>query len=167
MPRIHYWELSNYNGGNLIGKWFDLEDVTEAEHSQERAEWLEELTNSTGELCEEWIVGDVEDVPSEYVSEWSISSEFFELEEAVQTSGLDRAVFLAGISLGIPISSIEDAYYGEYRSDTELAEAYIDSTGMLSDVPDSIANYFDYEAFGRDLAMDFSESNGHYFSSDW
>lgn len=57
----------------------------------------------------------------------------------------------------------EDAYAGEWGSDEDFAEEYIESTGLLSDVPDALRNYFDLEAFSRDLMMDHSESGGYYF----
>ena len=35
---------------------------------------------------------------------------------------------------------------------TDVAYQYIEETGMLDGVPDNIRNYFDYEAFGRDMS---------------
>ena len=211
MSKVHYWELSNYNNGVLVGRWFDLDNVTESEHQDEVQEWLDELSEETrGSLeisiedleCEleedeehhkltpaertskimrvaakkaellhfcdyeEVILGDVEDVPSEYVGEWSIDSEFFELQEALENSHLDEEVFKAGIACGIPIESIEDAYHGNYGSDEELAEEYIDS-GCMGDIPDHLANYIDTERLGNDLAHDFIEHDGHYFHANY
>lgn len=57
----------------------------------------------------------------------------------------------------------EDSYSGEWDSDTALAEDYIDSTGLLAEVPDNLRGYFDTAAFTRDLMFDYSESGGHYF----
>lgn len=57
----------------------------------------------------------------------------------------------------------EEAYSGEWDSDTALAEDFIESTGMLAEMPDNLRGYFDTEAFTRDLMFDYSESGGHYF----
>ena len=57
----------------------------------------------------------------------------------------------------------EDRYAGHYDSDRDMAEDYIESTGMLSEMPDNLSMYFDYDAFTRDLMFDYSEHNGHYF----
>ena len=57
----------------------------------------------------------------------------------------------------------EDSYAGEWDSDQALAEDFIESTGMLNDMPDNLRGYFDIEAFAHDLMMDYSESGGHYF----
>ena len=166
MAQVHYWELSNYNAGKLIGKWFDLDGRTHDDHLAELAEWLEELTEETGELCEEWILGDVEDVPSRYVDTYGIDPEFFEYQAAIESSHLDAEVIEAGIELGIPLDKIEDAYYGQFESDEDLAWEHIES-GCMGDIPDHLINYIDMERLGRDLAMDFMEHNGHYFYSNW
>lgn len=78
MARIHYWELSNYNNGRLIGKWFELDGLTHNEHRIDIKEWLNGLTEKTGELCEEYIVGDSEGIPDKYVGEYSIDSDYFD-----------------------------------------------------------------------------------------
>jgi antirestriction protein len=62
------------------------------------------------------------------------------------------------------LTDVEEAYCGEYRNGTEFAEELVDDTGMLSNVPDNIRFYFDYEAFGRDLFMgDYWIEDGHVF----
>ena len=57
----------------------------------------------------------------------------------------------------------EDSYAGEWDSDLALTEDFIESTGMLDNIPDNLRDYFDMEAFARDLMMDYSESEGYYF----
>jgi antirestriction protein len=161
--QVHYWELSNYNSGRLVGRWFDISTCSQEEHQEEINEWLHDLTIVTGELCEEWIVGDTEGVESQYVGEWSIGDGHFDMIEFMQNTHLEAEVIAAGLALGFELDSIEENYYGSFKSEEDLAYEHIDSTGMLSEVPDSIRNYFDYAAFGRDLAMDFSSFNTHYF----
>lgn len=60
-------------------------------------------------------------------------------------------------------SGFEEAYSGEWESDNALAEDFIESTGMLADVPETIQRYFDIGAFARDLMLDYSASSGFYF----
>ena len=57
----------------------------------------------------------------------------------------------------------EDSYAGEWHNDLALAEDYVESTGMINQVPEKLRYYFDTEAFARDLMMDYSELGGHYF----
>lgn len=165
---VTYYELSNYNNGTLLSRTFDLsEGTTKESHYDELNEWLAELTEQTGELCEEWIIADIEGVPSSMYSEWSVDDEFFEFIEFVSDTHLDLEVVEAAMELGIPLDAIEDAYYGQYDSEEELAEEYVESTGMLDSMPENLRFYFDMAAFGQDLAMDFLEHNGHYFHGSW
>ncbi|CSC21846.1 antirestriction protein ArdA [Vibrio cholerae] len=39
---------------------------------------------------------------------------------------------------------------------TAFAEMYAEETGLLSEMPEHLKQYFDYERYGRDLAMDFT-----------
>lgn len=61
------------------------------------------------------------------------------------------------------VSDVEDAYIGQYDSWTDFAEQYADETGMLSEVPENLRWYFDFEKFGHDLSFDHFESDGYYF----
>jgi len=166
---ITFYSLSDYNAGLLIPKTFDLESLTNYDElSEARTKWLEELTatKNDGELREEYIVCDYEGIPSELVGEWDIDRNFGDYLEMVNKHS--ESLVNAALALQIPLDKIEDAYHGEFKSDTDLAYALVDETGMLSEVPESVKNYFDYERFGHDLAMnDYSEFNGHYFHANW
>jgi len=166
---ITYYSLTDYNNAILIPFTIELEGTTYDDHLQEIADNLEAITErlNDGELREEWIVADYDDIPSHYVGEWSLSEEFFEYLDAMESSHMDAEAFNAGVELGIPLDSIEDAYHGEYRTDSDFASEYIDSMGVLSDMPESLIFYFDYELYARDLMMDFNEHGGHYFSSNY
>lgn len=52
-----------------------------------------------------------------------------------------------------------------YDSDQEVAEQWVDEMGGVSQLgKDTIDNYFDYEAYGRDILInDCTESNGYVF----
>lgn len=160
---ITYYELSNYNSGILISKTFDLEGKDHDDHKEEVKQWLEELTESTGQLCEEIIVCDSEGVPSRYVGEWSLDGEFFDYLEALGASYLDAEIFEAGVALGFSLDSIEDRYFGTFGSETELGEYCLENIDDLSSVPEHLVGYINAEAYGRDLAHDYSEFNTHYF----
>lgn len=162
MSRVHYWELKNYNSGRLVGKWFDLDSCqSHEEHLDEIADWLESLgEDENGYKYEEYILASAEDVPDLYVGEYSIDSEFFMFQNAIENSHLDAEVFEAGLEIGIDLDDIEDSYVGYFESDGDFGYDYMESTG---EVPDWAKSYFDYDKFGRDLAMDYSECGGHYF----
>jgi antirestriction protein len=181
MPSITYYELSNYNNGILIPESFELSGCSYDDHLTEIQEWLDNLTESHKEKLEtegkqkeldcfydyeEWIVCDYEDIPDEYVGTWSIDSEFFDYLELVESSHLDNDAIKAGIACGIPLDKIEDAYYGYYESDSDLADDHLES-GCFGDIPKNIHMYIDTERLGRDLAYDFLEDSGHYFHANY
>lgn len=167
MPTITYHELSNYNAGTLVTKTFDLAGVTYEEHLEAIGDWLRGLTDATGQLCEEWIVCDYEDVPSKYVGTYSISKEYFVFQEFVSRSHLDEAAIRAGVELGIPLESIEEAYAGEYRNDVDFAQDMAESTESVQ--PDAVWPHtcIDWEHAARELMYDYTEDNGHYFSLNY
>ena len=47
---------------------------------------------------------------------------------------------------------------------SDVAYNYMEETGMLKNVPSTIANYFDYEALGRDMDIEgtYLEGDGYY-----
>ena len=62
------------------------------------------------------------------------------------------------------ISKIEEAYWGEHDSPKDFAEDYAEQSGLLSDVSQTVRNYFDFQAFWDcELRHDFWEADGHYF----
>lgn len=165
-PTVTYHSLSDYVGGTCISKTFEVgHGTTHAEHLGEITEWLDGITAALGdgELREEWIVCDFENIPSRYVGEYSIDAVWFDYVEAREMSHLDFEAFDAGTELGLQIDNISDNYVGHFNCTTDLAHDYVEGTGMFDGLHTLAASYFDYESFGRDLAMDYSEFNGHYF----
>jgi len=51
------------------------------------------------------------------------------------------------------LESFEDAYMGQHNSEEDWAAQYVEDTGMLNDVGDTVSMYFDYEAFARDCQL--------------
>ena len=64
------------------------------------------------------------------------------------------------------IGEFEEAYQGEMSTEdfaAQLAEVYIEG---VRDLPDWVANYFDYQKWERDLFMgDYWENDGYIFRS--
>lgn len=54
---------------------------------------------------------------------------------------------------------------GEYESDTQVAENYVENIGGVDQLgQETMQNYFDYEAYGRDLLIsDYFEEDGYIF----
>ncbi|EIM7009667.1 antirestriction protein ArdA, partial [Salmonella enterica subsp. enterica serovar Infantis] len=60
--------------------------------------------------------------------------------------------------------TFRDAWWGEADSEEAFAVEFVSDTGLLADVPETVALYFDYEAYARDLFLDsFTFIDGHVF----
>jgi antirestriction protein len=92
------------------------------------------------------------------------------IAEIAGICGYDEEVVRAYIELGITASEdaqeiadeISEAYQGEHRSDEDFVQSLLEDTGELpKDLPHYI--HIDWESTARDIMMDYSAENGHYF----
>lgn len=90
------------------------------------------------------------------------ATELLDLEGKYDDDVIEAAVELFGTK---DFSEHLDDYIGHFESSTDLAYHFVDECGDLSEMPERLQAYFDYEKYGRDLAMDFMEHDGHYFHS--
>ncbi len=64
--------------------------------------------------------------------------------------------------------TFRDAWWGEADSEEAFAVEFASDTGLLADVPETVALYFDYEAYARDLFLDsFTFIDGHVSVGDF
>ena len=65
------------------------------------------------------------------------------------------------------LEHFEDCYVGEYDSEEDYAREIVDECYDLEKLMGHLANYFDYEAYARDLFMnDYYYDNGYVFRHD-
>ena len=157
-PRVWIGCLSCYNEGRLVGDWFDAataDEVTtyDVHGAHSRADSHDEL----------WVM-DHENIP--------VKGEMRPADAAAWGRAIAevddhlRPALLAWVESGdygtegdtdLPsISDFEECYCGEWDSFEDYAEQLADDIGLLADVPEEIARYFDWQAWSRDLAMDYS-----------
>jgi antirestriction protein len=176
MAKVHYWELSNYNSGRLIGKWFELDGVSKEDHLQELTDWLEELTASTGELCEEWILGDVDDVPDSMHWEYGICDAFFEAQEKADETGKPVEALIAGAACGFTLDDAAEKYAGQlsdagnYKDLKDWCQECSPESDSINEllqsdeIPECIRLHFDWDSWSRELEVnDYCESDGYVF----
>ncbi|HAT8542839.1 antirestriction protein ArdA [Vibrio vulnificus] len=160
--------------------WLDAQEIVEI-YSKDLAEWISEaLQNETGLdvlaadkeaaniLNRDWCVVDDEGglvgCFISYANGWGFM-DWDGYEEALE-SDLDTALVIAALENGIQVSEISERYYGEFTvsicqfmqnaESTAFAELYAEEIGLLSEMPENLKQYFDFERYGRDLAMDFT-----------
>ena len=151
--------LASYNAGYLHGKW-----ITPAKDREELEEQINSiLKKSPVEDAEEWAVHDYDDFPN--LGEYPGVDNIIKVQEAIDEHGKYVVnAFLENWSLE-DLDHIEDAYYGEYDSFSEFAQQLADDTIEGLNGNSTLASYFDYEKWERDLSYDYHEGEGENGSS--
>ena len=140
--------LAAYNNGHLHGRWIDATLGEAHIHEQTRAM----LKASPIQMAEEWAIHDYEGFEGASLSEYASFEHVAELAEFIaehETLGGELVAYYGG--------ELEDAkkrmelYYGEFSSLEDYAREFVEDCGPT--IPDSLANYIDYEAMGKDMEM--------------
>lgn len=162
MIKVFITDLAAYNEGNLVGKWVEL-PMEEEELETVIQEILQE--GHCGEvLCyhEEWFitdyeapfrVGEYEDIYR--LNEWAERLEDCR-EDCRQEDYEDviQAIFDYAGSIEEGFGILEDGRYRVFydcKGMPDVAWEVVNEQGLLNNVPENIARYFDYEAYGQYL----------------
>ena len=159
-PRVYVGTYGLYNEGSLEGDWFNLMDYdSKKDFYKALAERFKGIDDDPEYMFQDWEnCGDL-------VTEYGINDKLFDLisEYRSDDRGMDWDAY---IQLA-PEYDLDDIFMvvekPRYGNDNEaIGRQYVDELGVSELGEDTIENYFDYEAFGRDLCMDFSveEVNG-------
>ena len=160
MFRVFITNLGKYNEGKLIGKWLDLpcKDI----ESELASIGVSDEPDENGNYYEEYFITDFENDYNYKVGEYDSLDNLNEIAEELENlDDYDREVVNAFIENG---SNIEEALDGLRDGDymvfsncsdmTDVAYQYIEETGLINDIPEGLRNYFDYEAYGRDMSFE-------------
>lgn len=147
--RVYLANLGKYNEGYLVGDWFsfpiDEDDVAERIGLNGR--------------YEEYAVHSAENFPCE-ISEYSSIEELNDLYETIQ--GFPEEVLDKLDDFKNYFGSIEelaenlDRIYCYHGCETmeDVARYFVEEMNTLGEIPPLLAEYFDYEAYGRDLEIE-------------
>ncbi len=168
IPRVWIGCLACYNGGRLVGDWHDAlgADEVTSEDVHGRASSHDEL----------WCF-DLENIPvrremsPHEAAKWG--RVFEEVDEHLRTALYAWVASGDYVSEGtgdLPaVSDFEERYCGHWESFDDYARQLADDIGLLRDVPEEIATYFDWESWTRDQQFDHSvvdaNSGVHVFRS--
>ena len=157
-PRAWLGCLACYNEGRLVGDWFNAATADEVvgydvHGAHSRADSHDEL----------WVF-DHENIPvrgemsPSEAAQWGRA--LTEVEEHLRPAlcaWVESGSYVAEGTGDLPsISDCEERYQGHCDTFAEYAEQLADDIGLLADVSEEIARYFDWQAWTRDLAMDYS-----------
>jgi len=173
MSKIYVACLASYNNGILHGEW--IEATSDAGAMRKQVDAM--LKASPSPDAEEFAIHDTDgiDLASEYVGLQAVADKIALIEEFENEFGDDAAEVIEafegcfGIGQATDAGRVRDAYCGQYESALDYAYEFVNSTGMLHDVPESLRMYFNYEAFARDLFIKNVSMgiDGHVFHSNW
>ncbi|MBD9844906.1 antirestriction protein ArdA [Enterococcus faecalis] len=160
--RIYVANLHMYNSGNMLGNWFEL--------PVSKQQIFRALKIGQEGFGEEWIILDYEapfkiheyesiDKLNHYAEKLEELPDFLitNLEEAMEYEDLEQILENRGENFMI---------YGDVSTEEELGHEFVENVyGSISNLSqDQLERYFNYKAFGRDIAI---ESSGFYGSGGY
>lgn len=168
--RIYVADLAEYNAGRLYGKWLDLNDFNDADELKGAVYSVPKINPySGGRERNEFAIHDydLDYTPDPDFGEYPDLEDVFQYHELCSEHGEAFAVWFSLYHTAYPDrdkweEKFQSAYYGKFDSYADLAEQMV-AEGLFGEIPESIANYIDYEKIGRDLAVDYTIDNGFCF----
>ncbi|EGV6768546.1 DUF1472 domain-containing protein [Salmonella enterica] len=159
-PAVYVGTWHKYNCGSIAGRWFDL-----ATFDDERDFFAACRALHQDEADPELMFQDYEGFPGNMASECHINWAWVEGFRLARDEGCEEAYRLWVEDTGeTDFDTFRDAWWGEADSEEAFAVEFASDTGLLADVPETVALYFDYEAYARDLFLDsFTFIDGHVF----
>lgn len=154
-PRIWIGCLAAYNDGDLHGEWVDATDADELEEARARV-----LASSPISGAEEAFIADTEGF-GDLIGEYTPLADVAELGALIEEHGPAFLAYVNNVGAEYATASgFEEAYQGEW--DDEEAFGYNLADDMIEELrgDSTLARYFDYSAWSRDLFM------GDYWSAD-
>ncbi|KJR05984.1 antirestriction protein [Gordonia sihwensis] len=164
-PRAWIGSLAAYNGAHdgvprLIGDWYDATDAADVTVADLHAGTVVPFTDDDElyvlDLDGEWPVHREMD-PTEAQRWGEIYEEVGPNTWPALCAWVRSGAYIAEGDTDFPIlSDFEERYAGEWSTFREYAEQLADDIGLLTDVPESLQRYFDWESWTRDLRFDYS-----------
>lgn len=154
-PRIYVADLAAYNAGKLHGAWIDAN-----QDSSEIFQAINEMLKKSPERgAEEYAIHDFEGFGNYSLSEYESIETVSKLALAIEEHGelvadvISHVGFTGSEMVEEGVSYLEENYSGEYDSLEDYAQQYLEDTGALNEVPESLRYYFDFEKYARDLEI--------------
>ena len=166
--RLYVGTYAKYNAGTLKGAWLNLYDYNDKEEFYNACRELH-----ADEKDPEFMFQDAENIPESLYSEsyvnefiWEILSRIDEISNVEAffefCDYMYPSPFETGANIDDFISDFDDAYQGEFDSEEDFAEYIVNECYNIEKTMGSLANYFDYESFARDLFLTDYHMIGNY-----
>lgn len=160
---IYVGTYNKYNCGSIEGKWMNLSDYSDKDEFIEACKKLHEDEEEPEFMFQDW-----KNIPKVFISESWLSEKFFEVRDEMDST--DEEAFTAWLdyySHDITEKDIDnltkqfkDELIGQYDSEENFAEECV---AQMEDLSDFAKQYFNYEAYARDLFMEYDYVDGYVF----
>lgn len=161
MLNIFLTNLGKYNEGELLGEWVSL-PVTEDELNAvfdtiQICHGETVYADCFGNPYEEYFITDYETDFGIEIHEYANLDDLNELAETLEyLSNYDEDIVKALLSDGFDLEEAlkkkdDCMVYWQCENMEDVARQYAEETGLLNEVPESLRDYFDFEAYGRDM----------------
>jgi antirestriction protein len=148
-PAVYVGTYHKYNIGSLFGAWMKLDEFNSRDEFIEAALKLHKDEEDPELMFQDW-----EHVDDSFISESYIEPEFWDWLALDDDEQELLTAYREEIDSTGTLRDAENAYITRAESFRDYADELADE--LLHGVPDSIARYFDYEAFARDLEFDYT-----------
>lgn len=174
MFKIYLTNLGKYNEGELIGEWVDLPATDDELEEVKNRIGISDEPDENGIYYEEYFITDYENDYGYKVDEYEdldilnqIAEQLEDLDEE-QKDAVHAYTECVDDDIDRAVETVTNGDYRVYYDCDDMADvAYevVQECGYLDQMPENLRNYFDYEAFGRDLDIEgtFTYYNGNYY----
>ena len=162
-PSVYCGTYRKYNEGSLFGAWLDITKFSNYDEFIDVCRQLHE-----DEKDPELMFQDYDSFPDSLYCESCMGEDTFDkIIEYAELDDDDKEAFDDYLDNGhdYNIERFRDAYCGKWESKVDFAQHIIDECYDIDKAMGSLAFYFDYEAYARDLFMSDFEmgENNHVF----
>lgn len=161
-PSVYVGTYGKYNDGSLCGLWIDLSTFNDYDDFIDFCKAIH-----ADEEDPELMAQDFEGFPRQWYDEGFMSEDDFDniIEYSELCDKYSREAVDDYMEFHDELDDFEEAYCGEWDSEEDFARHIVSECYDLERSMGQLANYFDYEAFGRELFMwDYSMgANGNVF----
>ncbi len=159
MLKVFIENLSERNEGNLIGRWFDLEDYDGYDDMKEQG-CFKFIGVADGTDCEEWIVTDYNtDMPIDFFEHPNLDSLCEQASVWADLCELDRFACEAWLDYHVS-DTLDDAFDGIRHDDIivypsccsaeDVMPVWYSEGLILDDLPSHLAKFVDWSSVAED-----------------
>jgi len=159
-PSIYVGTYRKYNEGSLFGEWLKLEDYPDRDAFYAACRELHKDEHDPELMFQDW-----QDMPRGWVGESGhaderLWSEWTDLDDDERDM---LELFLENVDQHGTLEQARESFAGTFDTQAEWAENWLEDAGVLSQVPEALRNYIDFDSYARDASFDgttFVRHNG-------